>query len=166
MKPLFRRAPGAESDVRPTLLGVVTLMFLLLFFLLATSSGQRLGVVDLRLARAGEAPPLPHAGLVKDVRVDLRPDGARVEFEVATTDIAASADTRELRAIDVASGVGGGPDLAALLAAMQKIHAIDRAQDRVTVRPATEVSTGALLAALDVVRGPADAPLFPRVSLQ
>ncbi len=152
--------------MRPTLLGVVTLMFLLLFFLLATSSGQRLGVVDLRLSRAGEAPPLPHAGLVKGVVVDLRRDGARVEFEVATTDIASSASTVELRAIDVPPRAGGEPDLAALLAAMETVHAVDRSQDRVTVRPGDDVSTELLLAALDVVRGPAQAPMFPRVSLQ
>ena len=162
---LFRREPEAEADVRPTLLGVVTLMFLLLFFLLATSSGQRLGVVDLRLAAPGEAPPLPHAGRVKSVVVHVTPVGARVEFEVATTDIAASADTRELRAIEV-PGAGAGPDLPALLAAMESIHAIDGAQERAELHPAPELSTTTLLAVLDVVRGPTQAPLFPRVSLK
>lgn len=162
---LFRREPEAEADVRPTLLGVVTLMFLLLFFLLATSSGQRLGVVDLRLAAPGEAPPLPHAGLVKSVVVTLEPTAARVEFEVATTDISSSADTRELRAIDVPAA-GDGVDLAALLAAMESIHRIDGSQDRAEVRPSPGVSTTTLLAVLDVVRGPTQAPLFPRVSLQ
>jgi len=162
---LFRREPEAEADVRPTLLGVVTLMFLLLFFLLATSSGQRLGVVDLRLAAPGEAPPLPHAGLVKSVVVSLQPSAARVEFEVATTDIASSADTRELRAIDVPSS-GDRVDLAALLAALETVHRIDGSQERAEVRPSPEVSTATLLAVLDVVRGSSQAPLFPRVSLQ
>ena len=59
---LFRQREAEEADVRPTLLGVVTLLFLLLFFLLSTSSGQRLGVVDLRLAAPGEAPPCRTAG--------------------------------------------------------------------------------------------------------
>lgn len=164
---LFRRQNEAEADVRPTLLGVVTLLFLLLFFLLSTSSGQRLGVVDLRLAAAGEAPPLPHAGLVKSVQVSITTDGARIEFEVASTDIAAAATARELRAIDIARARDGasGPDIAALSAALERVHAIDGSQERAEVRPAPNLSTDVLLSVLDAVRGAPAAPLFPKLSL-
>lgn len=164
---LFRRRDDAEADVRPTLLGVVTLMFLLLFFLLSTSAGQRLGVVDLRLASPGEAPPLPHAGLVKSVRVFVATNSARIEFEVASTDIAAASTARELRSIDVDKAPDGsaGPDMAALAAALERVHAIDASQERAEVRPAPNLSTEALLAVLDAVRGPPAAPLFPKLSL-
>lgn len=162
---LFRENPGEEADVRPTLLGVVTLMFLLLFFLMSTSSGQRLGVVDLRLAAPGEAPPLPHSGLVKSVRIAVNPDGAVVEFDVATTDISAAATTTELRRIEVPAK-NAALDVAALVAAIEVVHAIDVAQLEAEVHPGPELSTATLLAALDAVRGTAAAPRFPKVSLR
>ncbi len=162
---LFRESPPEEADVRPTLLGVVTLLFLLLFFLMSTSSGQRLGVVDLRLAAPGEAPPLPHSGLVKSVRIALDPDRVIVEFDVATTDISAAATTTELRRIEVPAK-RGEMDVAGLVAAIEQVHAIDIAQLEAEVRPGPEVSTAVVLAAVDAVRGSAAAPRFPKVSLR
>lgn len=145
-------------------------MFLLLFFLLSTSSGQRLGVIDLRLAAPGEAPPLPHAGVVKAIRISVATDGARVEFEVASTDIAAAATTRELRAVDVPAAKGNNgtitPDYGALAQALTTIKGIDRSQLRAEVLPAPNLPTEILLPVLDLARGPADSPLFPRLSLQ
>ena len=162
---LFREAATEEADVRPTLLGVVTLLFLLLFFLMSTSSGQRLGVVDLRLAAPGQAPPLPHSGLVKDVRVALGPASAAVEFEVATTDIGAASTARELRRIEVPV-TGGHLDVAALAEAVATVHRTDPSQETAEILPEAEVSTATILAVLDVVRGPAASPNFPRVSLR
>lgn len=162
---LFREEAFEEADVRPTLLGVVTLLFLLLFFLMSTTSGQRLGVVDLRLAAPGQAPPLPHSGLVKSVRVALGPAAAAIEFEVATTDVAASASTRELRRIEVPAK-DGALDTLALAAALETVHAIDRSQEQAEILPEPDVPTATLLAAVDLVRGPATGPLFPKVSLR
>jgi hypothetical protein len=162
---LFSRDLAEEADVRPTLLGVVTLMFMLLFFLLATSSGQRLGAIDLRLAAPGEAPPLPHAGLVKDVRVLIRPPAVRVEFAVASTDIAAASETRELRAIDVPAK-DGRLDVPGLLEALGRVHAIDPSQERAKVVPDDGTDAETLFAVLDAVRGDARSPLFPKPALE
>lgn len=157
--------PPAEADVRPTLLGVVTLLFLLLFFLLTTSSGTRLGVIDLRLARPGEAAPVPHSGLVREVTLYLRGGGVHVEYAVQSTDIAAVATTTELRAIDVPAR-GAALDRAALAEAVDRIHAIDPAQDRATIEPDDDTPTAELIAALDAVRGSAGAPRFPNVGVR
>jgi len=162
---LFRDEALEEADVRPTLLGVVTLLFLLLFFLMSTTSGQRLGVVDLRLAAPGQAPPLPHSGLVKSVRVALAPTHVAVEFEVATTDISAASTARELRRIEVPAR-DGVLDLAALTTAIDTVHRIDPSQTQAEILPEAEVATATVLAAVDVVRGPAEAPFFPKVSLR
>lgn len=162
---LFRDSPTEEADVRPTLLGVVTLLFLLLFFLLSTSSGQRLGVVDLRLAAPGEAPPLPHSGVLKAVRVAVGENAVAIEFEVATTDIAAAAESRELRKINVPAK-DGELDAVALATALDTIHSIDRGQLEAEVTPHADVTTAALLDVLDAVRGPTEAPRFPKVSLR
>ncbi len=154
-----------EADIRPTLLGVVTLLFLLLFFLMSTSAGQRLAVVDLRLAAPGQAPPLPHSGLVKSVHVTLGERAATVEFEVATTDIGASSTTRELRRIEVPER-DGILDGVALSAAIATVHEIDRSQEQAEVEPGPDVSTATVLQVVDIVRGVADAPRFPKVSLR
>ncbi len=164
---LFRAEPSAEADIRPTLLGIVTLLFLLLFFLLTTSSGQRLGVIDLRLARPGEAAPVPHAGLLKEVTVYLLDSdgGVHIEYAVQSTDIAAVATTTELRAIDIPA-VAGTLDRAALAAAVVRIHAIDGAQERATIEPNDDTQAADLIAVLDIVRGGAGGPMFPNVGVR
>lgn len=162
---LFRAEPAAEADVRPTLLGVVTLLFLLLFFLLTTSSGQRLGVIDLRLAQPGEAAPVPHAGLVKEVTVFLRDGSVHIEYAVQSTDIAAVATTTELRAVEIPDAAGH-LDRRALTEKLLNIHAIDPTQDRATIEPNDATETADLIAVLDAVRGAPGAPCFPNVGVR
>ncbi|MFN7142180.1 MAG: hypothetical protein ACK4YP_00265 [Myxococcota bacterium] len=161
---LFRPGAEVEADVRPTLLGVVTLMFLLLFFLLTTSSGQRLGVLDLRLGSPADLAPLPHAGLVKDVRLALAGDTLTLTYEVQSTDIAAAATSVERRE-KVIPGVNGRPDLAALLEELTALHGVDPSQERARLSPDDTATTEIIIAVMDAVRGPADAPLFPKVTL-
>ncbi len=161
---LFRAGAEVEADVRPTLLGVVTLMFLLLFFLLTTSSGQRLGVLDLRLGSPADLAPLPHAGLVKDVRVSLSGDDLALTYDVQSTDIAAAATSVERRE-QALPGKDGRPDLAALLAALQAVHDVDPSQERARLAPDDAATTETIIAVMDVIRGPTDAPLFPKLTL-
>lgn len=161
---LLRPWVPTEADVRPTLLGVVTLMFLLLFFLLTTSSGQRLGVIDLRLGSAADLAPLPHSGLVKDVRVTLRGAQVTLSFDIATTDIAAAATSVERRTVEVPPQ-GGRVDLEALLAAVDEVHRIDPSQTRARLDPDDAASVETLFAVMDVVRGTEEAPRFPKVTL-
>ncbi len=161
---LFRGDLAAEADVRPTLLGVVTLLFLLLFFLLSTSSGQRLGVIGLRLGTAADLAPLPHAGLVQSVEVRLDQGVLVVVALVQTTDIAAAATSVEQRRFEIPAR-GDGPDLARLVAVIDELHGVDPAQTRARLHPGDDVDTGTLFALLDVLRGPSDAPRFPDVTL-
>ena len=88
-----------------------------------------------------------------------------MEFEVATTDVSSSSTARELRRIEVPAKEGR-LDLLGLVAAIEQVHGIDPSQLEAEVLPAPEVSTTTLLAALDVVRGAAEAPRFPKVSLR
>ncbi len=158
----------AEADVRPTLLGVVTLLFLLLFFLLGTTSGQKLAVVGLRVGTAEGMAPLPHAGLLRSARIEVAGVDVTVRAEVQTTDIAASATSTELRVVPIpgVSGPGGRSlDRVSLERTLAELHAIDGSQRRATVLAADEVNTADLLAVLDAVRGPANSR-FPEVVLQ
>ena len=158
---LFAGGATPEADVRPTLLGIVSLCFMLLFFLLATSSGVRLGRVDFGTP-AGEAAAearLPHAGPVDDLSVALAAKGsATVRFRVQSTDVAAASTAVEHRVLAVR-------DAAELAATMERLHVLDPAQTRARVLPDDATTTAQLLAALDAVRGPTAAPRFPEVSL-
>lgn len=162
---LFSGAPTAEADVRPTLLGVVTLLFLLLFFLLGTSSGQKLAVIGLHVGSADGLAPLPHAGLVKSVRVEVRGDGeVTVRTEIQTTDISASSTTTEARTQPIPSR-NGGVDRGALETALAAVHDADPAQRKATVLPEDAVQTSALMSVMDAVRGP-ESTRFPEITLQ
>lgn len=163
---LFSPATAAAgADVRPTLLGVVTLLFLLLFFLLGTTSGQKLSVVGLRVGGADGLAPLPHAGLLKSLRVEVLGGGAlTLRAEVQTTDIAASATSTETRVIPVPAA-SAGVDLRTLDKALAELHDVDPAQRRATVLPDDAVTTQELMTVLDAVRGPSGSR-FPEVVLQ
>ncbi len=161
---LFRDDVYVEADVRPTLLGIVTLMFLLLFFLLSTSSGVRLGVIGLRFAASGDLAALPHAGLVKEVTLRLRGPDAELSFDVATTDIAASATSVERRVV-VVPAVDGAVDVPALDAAVRRVWEIDRSQTRARLVPDPATTTDTLFAVMDVLRGGPGAPVFPELTL-
>lgn len=160
----FGSAAPAEADVRPTLLGVVTLMFLLLFFLLSTSTGQRLSSIGLRLLSPEDVAPLPHSGLLK--RLEIQLVGARLTLlaDIATTDIAAAATSTETRRIELPA-IGDRPDLAGLQRTLLELHSIDPAQERATFAPDDTAPMDTVFAVLDVVRGPDSAPLFPQVAL-
>ena len=159
---LFPASAAPEADVRPTLLGIVSLCFMLLFFLLATSSGVRLGRVDFGTP-AGEAAAearLPHGGPVDDLSVVLAPSGAAtVRFRVQSTDVAAASTAVEQRVLAVR-------DATELAATMERLHTLDPAQTRARVLPDDATTTAQLLAVLDAVRGPTAAPRFPEVSLE
>ncbi len=159
---LFQGGPAPEADVRPTLLGSVSLCFMLLFFLLATSSGVRLGRVDFARATAEPAAEarLPHTGPIDELVVALSPDGtATVRFRVQSTDVAAASTAVEHRELTTRTA----SDLAA---AMERLHALDPAQTRARILPDDDTTTAQLLAALDAVRGPTVAPRFPDVALE
>lgn len=162
---LYAPTPAAEADVRPTLLGVVTLLFLLLFFLLGTSSGQKLAVIGLRSASAEGLAPLPHSGVLRSLRVEVAGNGdVIVRSDVQTTDISASATSTEARAQPVPAR-DGAVDSAALGAVLAALHDADPAQRRATVTPTDDVRTDALIRVLDTVRGPGNG-WFPEVSLR
>ncbi len=173
-----RRALGvgrAETvpDVRPTLLGIVTLAFLLLFFLLATGTGWRWGTVPIGVSGQGSAAAhavegaLPaHRGPVRDARVLVLPDGTvEVRFLARTTDIAAASTTDEARVWTLPSA-GGRPDGAALRAAIERLHALDPAQEHIALIPRETAESEEVMALLDVLRGPDDAPTFRAVAVE
>lgn len=161
---LFRSDAVAEADIRPSLLGVVTLLFLLLFFLLSTSTGQRLGVVPMRLSAPEAIAPLPHSGVLQRLVVRMQNTQILVEFSLLSTDISASATTEESHRKELAPR-NGQPDYAGLQALLSELHAMDPSQTRAEVEPADSVPMEQVHRLIDVVRGPDAAPLFPKLAL-
>ncbi len=153
-----------EADIRPTLLGVVTLMFLLLFFLLSTSSGQRLATVDLSLRSPEDLAPLPHSGVLKRLVLTLAHGELTILAELQTTDIAAAATTVERREIRIAPREGR-VDLDALTEQLTALHQLDPSQQEAELSPDDTVAVAELLAVTDVIRGPDAAPRFPKLAL-
>ncbi len=158
------------ADIRPTLLGVVTLAFLLLFQLLATSSGTPLAVLLLDGGPSTEdasAADLAHRGVLSAVRLTLNGDGlATLDFEVQTTDIASASTAREQRTIAVPARPGGGLDVGALENVLQRVHGLDRTQNRARLAVSPTIDTATLLHALDALRGAEESPRFPDVALE
>ncbi len=86
--------PRSAPDLRPGLLSVVGLLFMLLPFLLLTTSIQRLTGIDLALAGStGELAPLP-PGTVEAVEVHLQGQDLRLRSALRTRDVTASQGDR------------------------------------------------------------------------
>ena len=166
MRRLLSHRSDAEADVRPTLLGIVTLLFLLLFFLLTTSTGQRLAVIDLILGSATDPAPLPHTGLVQDVAVTMAGGSVTLTVQVQTTDISASSTAVETRTVAIPPAADGRVDLAALARAVAQVKGIDPAREAARLAPDDEVTTAELVRVMDVLRGTAADPAFPGLSLE
>ena len=165
MRSLLPAPTSAEPDVRPTLLGIVTLLFLLLFFLLTTSTGERLAAVDLHFRDPSDVVSLPHTGLVKRLDISISNGEARLQIEVQTTDIAAAATSVEVRQVVVPAQANGRLDLVALNKALGAVKQIDPAQEQATLTPSDDLTVAELLRLLDVVRGPPGAALYPKLTL-
>ncbi len=153
------------ADVRPTMLGIVTLLFLLLFFLLSTSTGQRLGVHTLKVSSTADLALLPHTGLLKKVTISIREGSTQVDFEVQSTDIAAAATSVERRQVLIPAAADGKVDLVLLDATMAQIHGMDPAQENASLAPDDRTSMDQLFRAMDIIKGPPATPYFPKLTL-
>lgn len=157
--------PRSAPDLRPGLLSVVGLLFLLLPFLLLTTSIQKLTGLDLQLAGSpGELAPLP-PGQVEAVEVHLRQHDLTLRSAVRTRDVTASQGDVTWSELELPSRPEGGMDLAALQEALVRIRALDSEHQRILVVPDDQVPTTRVVALVDAVRVRAGLPLYPEVVL-
>lgn len=164
MRRLLAPRRRAGADPRPALLSVIALMFLLLPFVLLTTSPQKLGGLGLALAGEGAEAPAVSPGPLE--RVEVRTDGSRLVLRAAirSTDVTAEAgDTTETET--VLPPVDARPDLAGLQTRLAELRHLDPHQQRITVIPADDLSTSQVVALVDAVRGDPASPLFEEVVL-
>ncbi|MCP4810668.1 MAG: hypothetical protein GY913_18365 [Proteobacteria bacterium] len=150
--------------MRPALLSVVALMFLLLPFLLLTTSVQKLVGLDLHVPpAASEIPPDP-PGTVEDLRVRVQGKSIVVSAKVRKTDVGASAGDVEERIVEVPA-TAEGLDLAGLQGALRVFKRLDPERAKVLLEPDDAVPGKDVVFLMDAVRADADGELFGEVAL-
>jgi hypothetical protein len=152
-------AEADGPDARPALFAVVSLMLLLLPALLMTTAGDGLTGLGLAVPPGGAAPPLPHAGPLRALSVEVGPGGWALRAEVRSTDahsLGAPSALREER----------GDGLGALQGALRRLKALDPAQTRLSLRPDPDRPAQAVVALIDAVSADLEGELFPEVVLE
>ncbi len=156
--------PRSAPDLRPGLLSVVGLLFLLLPFLLLTTSIQKLTGLELRLAAAaGELAPLP-PGRIEAIEVHLHGRDLTLRSALRTMDVTASQGDVTWSEVSLPERAGA-MDLEGLQDALRRLQGLDPDRTRALVVPDDQVPSSRVVALVDAVRGPANAPLFPEVVL-
>ena len=160
----LRRAPLEESDPRPGLLSIISLLLLLLPFLLLTTSPQKLAALGFRLPPSGEGlPPLPK-GVIEELWVQVESEAVVIHKAIRRSDVDAGqgeADWTQSRI----STVDGRPDLASLQSSLREIKQLDPTRERIRLHPAAETTTSQVVALMDAMRGDAAGALFGQVVL-
>ncbi len=138
-------------------------MFLLLPFLLLTTSVQKLVGLDLRIPSSGDLPPeLP--GAVEDLTVRATGKELTVQASVRKSDVGANIGETEARVVEVAAD-GEALDLAGLQAALRTFKRLDPERTRLLLVPADEVPGRDVVLLMDAVRADGQGELFPEVAL-
>jgi hypothetical protein len=162
MRRLRPSLPAARPDLRPALLSIVALMFLLLPFVLMTTSSAKLA--GLGLALAGEGAATLSLGVVERVEVVLDGDEILLRTAIRATDVTADAGDAIVAETRLPP-LDGQPDLQALQEHLRDLRRLDPHQRRASVLPADDTSTARVVTLVDAVRGDADGALFDQVVL-
>ena len=152
------------ADSRPALLSIIGLLFLLLPFLLFTTSPQQLAALGIRLPSPGDSAPAVHMGPVQDLIVTATDTVVVISASIQRQDVRATVGDVEQWSREIAL-VEGEIDLSALQGALRQIKSQDPARETITVAPADSTPTGALVDLMDALRGDQEGPLFSNVAL-
>ncbi|MCB9746669.1 MAG: biopolymer transporter ExbD [Alphaproteobacteria bacterium] len=144
---------------------MIALMFLLLPFLLLTTSLSRLVGLDLRLPPTGSELPPELPGLVESVEVHA--EGARLELRAAVrrSDVVTSGGEVEQRATPYPPLADGSLDLVGLQAGLRSLKELDPVRSRALLVPDDALPARQLVLLMDALRADASGELFPEVAL-
>jgi len=153
-----RRAPESAP-----LLAVVSLLFLLLPFLLLTTSAQKLVGLDMRLPAQG-AQPAADDLVLEDLVVRLSPASMEIRTQLKRTDVRASAGEVEESRIEI-NDIDELPDLEALQASLRSFKRLAPERNRIRLEPTDNVTTSRVVQVMDAIRSDSDGSLFTEVAL-
>lgn len=139
-------------------------MFLLMPFLLLTTSVQKLAGIDLHVPPAAATLPPDPVGDVEDVVVDVVGQDLVVSASVRRTDVGASEGDVQQRVVELPRTTDG-LDLAGLQDALRQLKRIDPDRKKVLLAPDDAVPGKDVVHLMDALRGDADGELFPEVAL-
>jgi len=157
---ISRERRPAESA---SLLAVVSLLFLLLPFLLLTTSAQKLVGLDMKLPAHGDLPRADDRVLV-DLVVRVTPQSLEVRAQLQRTDVRASIDAVEDSRLEL-SDLNDVPDLRELQVALRSLKRLAPDRNRIRLEPTDEVTTSRVVMVMDAVRLDKEGALFSEVAL-
>jgi biopolymer transport protein ExbD len=146
-------------------LSIIGLLFLLLPFLLFTTSPQQLAALGIRLPSPGESAPSVHMGPVQDLIVTATDLGVVVSAEIQRQDVRAAVGDVEQWSRELPP-VQGAMDLLGLQSTLRQIKSQDPSRNRITVAPSDSTTTGDLVDLMDAVREDREGALFSEVALE
>ncbi|MFH1470044.1 MAG: hypothetical protein ABIO70_37010 [Pseudomonadota bacterium] len=164
LRRLRSRLPRGGPDLRPGLMAVIGLLFLLLPFLLLTTSLQKLCGLPFGLAASpGDLAVLP-TGRVEAVEVHLQGQDLVLRSAVRTLDVTASQGDVTWSEVTLPPR-DGAMDLTGLQRELATVAALDPDHHRVLLVPADDTPTAKVIALVDAVRSQRGRELFPDVVL-
>ncbi len=146
------------------MLAVASLLFLLLPFLLLTTSSQKLVGLRMKLQLPTTGQVQSMGGEVEELVVQLAPTTIHVIASISRTDIRASPDEREKHETQLTDDENG-LDLLGLQDALRSIKRLAPGRARIRIVPTDDVTVQRVVYVMDAVRSDAAGPLFPEVAL-
>ena len=142
---------------------MASLLFLLLPFLLLTTSPQKLVGLHMQAQKTGVGVALT-TGEVEHISVLMSPNDLSILARLKRTDVRASAEELEERKIAVPSA-DSGLNLAGLQERLRGLKALSPLQEKIHLQPQDDVLTQQLVVVMDALRKDAQGVLFPQVVL-
>lgn len=143
------------------MLAIASLLFLLLPFLLLTTSAQKLVGLHMQVQTSGQG-GAPQIGELENVAVIMTPTSLKILARIEQTDVRAQGfEEQELAVASSASG----PDLADLQVRLRSLKSLSPQLNRISLQPKDEVLTQQLVMVMDAIRHDDQGELFPEVVL-
>lgn len=163
-KRLRKKPISAEPDLRPALLSLVCLLFILLPTLLITTSLQRLSALAVALSGRDNASASVEPGIIEDIEVQVEGETILLRTALRTLDIRAMTGERTWNEL-LLPPLDGRPDWLALRQSLQEFHRMDPSRRSIRLVPDAMTSTSTLTSLMDVVRASPEGPLFDQIEL-
>jgi Flp pilus assembly protein CpaB len=143
------------------MLAIASLLFLLLPFLLLTTSAQKLVGLHLQAKTTGSQVST-QTGEMEQVSVVMTPTTLKILARIEHTDVRASGF--EEQEFPVAFG-DSGADLQALQDRLRSLKTLSPLHNRISLQPSDDVPTQQLVMVMDAIRHDSQGELFPEVLL-
>ncbi|MEE2751423.1 MAG: hypothetical protein VX519_08325 [Myxococcota bacterium] len=138
-------------------------MFLLLPFLLLTTSAQKLVGLHMQV-QASAGGVTPQTGEVEHIAVVMTPTALSIRARLKRTDVRASAEELEEREIPIPA-TDDGLNLLGLQEKLRSLKALSPLQQKIALQPQDDVLAHQLVVVMDAVRSDNQGDLFPQVVL-